>query len=109
VAVVRACPVGSRLSFDHSEPESFVAHFRPWSHRDRATDYEADYYTIDERFVLLAERLTAETALELDHHWHIVGPDGVPLIQSMDDFTIIAVTREFHARLTFPFPKFDII
>ena len=77
-----------------------MEHFRPWSHRSRATDYEADYYTIDDQFVSLANRLTADAALEIDHHLHIIGPDVVPLFQSMDDFTSIALTPDFHARLT---------
>jgi len=55
VALLRACPEGSRLSFDHSEPESFVHTFREWSHRDRPDTFEAEWPSEPEKPDQLSE------------------------------------------------------
>ena len=94
VALLQACPVGSRLSFDHSEPESFVRAFREWSHRDQAEAFEADYYQIDARFIAAIEQAIARGELQLDHHFGIVTPDGRPLCSSMDDFAVVALAED---------------
>lgn len=99
IQVLQACPDGAKIDFAWSEPESFVEQFRPWSHRQNVSAYEADYYVIDRELVALAARLSHEGRLETDHHFCISGPNDEPLIQSFDDFTVIAMTEPFHARL----------
>ena len=94
LALLRACPDGSRLTFHQSEPESFVHAFREWSHRKRSQDFEADHYTIDRRLVAIAERLAAAGELRLDHHFTIVAPDDRLLCDSLDDFTIVTLADD---------------
>jgi len=62
VALLRTCPEGSRLTFDQSEPASFVIAFREWSHRTDINTFEADYYTIDPGFIALVDRSGAKNA-----------------------------------------------
>src|SRR6185369_6104298 len=59
LALLRACPEGSHLTFHQSETEAFVNAFREWSHRENPQNFEADYYAFDRRFTELAERLAA--------------------------------------------------
>ena len=99
IEVLRACPDGAKLDFAWSEPESFVEQFRPWSHRQNVSAYEADYYIIDREFVSQAGRLSNQGRLEIDHHFSIGGPSDEPLIQSFDDFTVIAMTEPFFESL----------
>ncbi|HEX8371894.1 MAG TPA: hypothetical protein VF585_03870 [Chthoniobacterales bacterium] len=99
VALLRACPERSRLSFDQSEPESFVHTFREWSHRHDASTFEADYYSIDAQFVAAVEQLAALGELRLDHHFGIVAPDGRALCHSMDDFTIVTLADDIRHKL----------
>ena len=94
LALVRACPDGSRLTFYQGEPESFVCAFREWSHRKRPQDFEADHYTIDRQLVAVAERLAAAGELRLDHHFTIVAPDDRLLCDSLDDFTIVTLADD---------------
>jgi hypothetical protein len=94
LALLRACPDGSRLTFHQSETESFVHAFREWSHRTRPQDFEADHYTMDRRFVAAAERLAADGELRLDHHFTIVAPDDRLLCDSLDDFTIVTLADD---------------
>ena len=100
VALLRACPEGSRLSFDQSEPESFVHTFREWSHRDRPDTFEADSYSVDSRFIAAVEREIAGGKLQLDHHFGIVAPDGRPLCSSLDDFTVVTLADDIKQRIT---------
>ena len=102
VALLRACPEGSRLSFDQSEPESFVHTFREWSHRNRSTDFEADYYMIDPRFIAAIERELASGKLELYHHFWIVGSDGLALCRSLDDLTVVTLDDQIKKRIQKP-------
>lgn len=99
VAVLRACPEGSRLTFHRSEPESFVQAFHEWSHREHAESFEADYYAIDRRLVELAERLAASGKLELDHHFAILAPDGRSLCDSLDDFTVVSLAEDIRKNI----------
>ena len=94
LALLRACPDGSRLTFHQSETESFVHAFREWSHRKKAQDFEADHYTVDRRFIAVAERLAATGELQLDHHFTIVAPDDRLLCDSLDDFTIVTLADD---------------
>jgi hypothetical protein len=99
VALLRACPEGSRLSFDRSEPEAFVQAFREWSHRDQADTFEADYYRIDARLIAAVEQTIDRGELQLDHHFGIVAPDGRPLCSSMDDFAVVALAEDVKQRI----------
>jgi hypothetical protein len=99
VALLRACPERSRLSFDQSEPESFVHAFREWSHRADPSTFEADYYSIDARFVAAVEQSVARGELMLDHHFGIVAPDGRPLCGSLDDFTVVTLSDDIRNKL----------
>lgn len=99
VGLLRACPEGSRLSFDRSEPESFVQAFRPWSHREDDSTFEADYYRIDSCFVAAVEQAIARGELELDHHFGIVDANGRPLCSSMDDFTVVTLAEDVKSRM----------
>jgi hypothetical protein len=94
VALLRACPEGSRLSFEQSEPESFVHTFREWSYRGRPDTFEADSYSIDSRFIAAVQREIASGKLQLDHHFGIVAPDGRPLCSSLDDFTVVTLADD---------------
>ena len=94
VALLRACPVGSQITFDQSEPESFVRAFGQWAHRSDSKSFEADYYTVDAEFIALAEQLARRGELELDHHFGIASPDGRLLCASWDDFTIMKLADE---------------
>jgi len=99
VTLLRACPVGSRLSFDQSESELFVDAFREWSHRDQTDTFEADSYSIDPRFIASIERKIASGEVRLDHHFWIVAPDGRPLCSSLDDFTVVTLAEEIKQRI----------
>jgi hypothetical protein len=99
VALLRACPGGSRLGFDRSEPEAFVHTFREWSHRDDPRTFEADSYLIDARFILAVERELAGGRLQLDHHFWIASPDGRALCTSLDDFTVITLADDIKERM----------
>lgn len=99
VALLRACPEGSRLSFDQSEPESFVHTFREWSHRDRPDTFEADSYSIDVRFIATVEREITSGKLQLDHHFGIVAPDGRSLCSSLDDFTVVTLADDIKQKI----------
>ena len=105
LAVLRACPEGARLSFDHSEPESFVASFARWAHRDDMTSFEADYYLIDTDLVDAIERAIAAGELELDHHVLITSADGRGLFQGVDDFYDIYLDNEVRRHI----PKDSIV
>lgn len=107
LALLRACPDGARLGFDRSEPESFVDAFREWSHRAQPQEFEADFYTIDRRFVVLAERLAAAGELHLDHHLHILAPDGRLLCGGLDDFTIVTLADDIRERIAAACPPLD--
>lgn len=99
IALLRACPSGSRLTFDACEPESFVHAFRPWSHRSDPKRFEADDYSIDADFVSLAEERGARGELELEHHFGISGPDGRLLCASWDDFMVVKLADDFRNAL----------
>jgi hypothetical protein len=102
LALLRACPEGSRLCFDQSEPESFVHAFRLWSHRNIPETFEADYYTIDREFIIVAERIVAARQLELDHRFDIVAPDGRSLCCSLDDFMIVTLANDIRQKIQPP-------
>lgn len=88
-ALLRACPAGSRLTFDQSEPESFVQAFRRWSFRENAKSFEADYYTIDDEFIASIEERAKGGQLELYAHFGIASAEGELLCASWDDFMIV--------------------
>ncbi len=100
VALLRACPEGSRLSFDQSETESFVHNFREWSHRDDPKSFEADSYSITTRFIETVERGIASGKLELYHHFWIASSDGRALFSSLDDFTVVTMDENIKKRMT---------
>jgi hypothetical protein len=99
IALLRACPPGSRLTFDACETESFAHAFHPWSHRSDPNRFEADEYTIDADFVALSEQLAARGALELEHHLGISGPDGRLLCASWDDFMVVKLADDLRDAL----------
>jgi hypothetical protein len=92
--LLRSCPEGSRLTFDQSEPASFVVAFREWSHRSNVNSFEADYYTIDAGFIALLEKLAASGDLELYSHFGIGSPRGGLLCSSWDEFTVVKLAEE---------------
>ena len=94
LALLRASPDGSRLTFHQDEDEAFVATFRAWSHPEPRRQLEADYYIIDRRFVAEAEKLAAAGHLRLEHHMTLVGPDERLLCDSVDQFTIVTVAED---------------
>lgn len=100
VALLRACPEGSRLGFDQSESESFVHAFREWSHRDKPDMFEADSYAIDARFIAAVEREILSGTLQLYHHFWIVSPEGQALCSSLDDFTVVTLAEDIKQRIT---------
>jgi hypothetical protein len=102
VAVLRACPPGSRLTFDACEPESFVHAFRQWSHRSDASRFEADEYSIDADFIALAEEFAARGELELEHHFGISSPDGRLLCASWDDFMVVKLADDVREAIGIP-------
>ena len=99
VALLRASPEGSRLGFDQSEPESFVHAFREWSHRERPDSFEADYYSIEPRFIAGIEREIASGKLKLYAHFWIVAPDGRTICSSLDDFTVVTLDDETRKKI----------
>lgn len=94
IRLLRACPPGSRLTFDASEPESFVRCFRQWSHRKDPARFEADNYSINNDFIALAEQLAARGELELEHHFGISESDGRLLCASWDDFMVVKLADD---------------
>ena len=99
VAVLRACPEGSHLSFDQSESESFVQQFQRWAHREDPNAFEADYYLIDSSLVEAVEQAITEGELELWHHVFIAGPDGRRLLQGVDDFYDVYLDEDLRRRI----------
>ncbi|GEM_PF-5275510 len=99
IALLHASPPGSRLTFDRSEPESFVHAFRQWSHRSDPESFEADYYTIDAGFIALAEQAAGRDALELDAHLGISSPEGRLLCASWDDFMVVKLAEDMRERI----------
>jgi len=99
VALLRSCPEGSRLTFDQSEPASFVIAFREWSHRTDINTFEADYYTIDPGFIALVDRLVREGHLELYCHFAIGSPRGGLLCSSWDDMRSMKLAPEIEEKL----------
>ena len=99
IALLRACPAGSRLTFHQSETEFFVSTFREWSHRNNSKNFEADYYGFDQRFIELAEQLVAAGALPLDHHFTIVAYDDRLLCDSQDDCTLMMLAEDIKEKI----------
>ena len=99
LALLRACPAGSRLSFDQSESESFVSTFREWSHRDDPSTFEADSYSIDSRFIAAIEREIAGGKLQLYSHFWITAPDRRSLCSSLDDFTVVTLADDIREKI----------
>jgi hypothetical protein len=94
IRLLRACPPGSRLTFDASEPDSFVRAFRQWSHRKDVARFEADEYSINTDFIALTEQLAARGELELEHHFGISASDGRLLCASWDDFMVVTLADD---------------
>lgn len=99
VTLLRACPGGSRITFDQSEPESFVHAFGKWSYREDPNSFEADYYTIDGDFIALAEERAKLGELELYSHFGISSPEGELLCTSWDDFMVVKLTKELEEKI----------
>ncbi len=99
LALLKACPEGSRLTFDQSEPASFVIAFREWSHRSDINTFEADYYTIDPGFIALVKRLVDDGHLELYCHFAIASPRGGLLCSSWDDMRVVKLAPEIEQNL----------
>lgn len=102
VALLRSCPEGSRLTFDQSEPASFVIAFREWSHRSDINTFEADYYTIDSGLIALVDRLVRDGHLELYCHFAIGSPRGGLLCSSWDDMRSLKLAPEIEEKLRDP-------
>ena len=99
IALLRACPTGSRLYLDEGESESFVDTFRAWSHRDQQDRFEANYYTVNNEFIAKAEQLAARGELELYHHFWIHAPDGQRLCSSLDDFVVVRLADDIREKI----------
>jgi len=100
ILLLRACPPGSRLTFDNSELESFVHAFQRWSHRSDPKSFEADYYTLDSDLISLAESLAARNELQLDCHFGISSPDGRLLCASWDDFVVVKLADDIKEEIS---------
>jgi len=94
VLLLRSCPQGSRLTFDQSEPASFVVAFREWSHRSDVNSFGADYYTVDNGLITLVEQLAGDSELELHSQFGIGSPLGDLLCSSWDDFSVVKLAEE---------------
>ena len=99
IALLRACPARSRITFDQSETESFVHAFRKWSYRENPKDFEADHYTMDDEFIALAEERAKKGELELYCHFGIASPEGELLCTSWDDFVIVKLKDELRENI----------
>lgn len=99
LALLRACPEGSRIAFDSSEPDSFVAAFQNWSFRSDPDRFEADYYTIDSGLAAAAERMARGGALDLHSCFDITSPGGELLCACRDGFMVIKLASELAAKL----------
>ena len=99
VALLKACPEGSRLTFDQSEPASFVVAFREWSHRADIHSFEADYYTIDAGFISLVEQLSTRGQLDLYYHFAVGSPRGGVLCSSWDHFVVVKLAEEIEQKI----------
>jgi len=99
VTLLKICPEASRLTFDQSEPASFVIAFREWSHRSDINTFEADYYSIDPGFIALVDRLVREGHLELYCHFAIGSPRGGLLCSSWDDMRVVKLAPEIEQKL----------
>lgn len=99
LALIRACPGGSRLTFDGMEPDTFVAAFHEWSSRSDPDRFEADYYVIDDGFIATAERMARGGALDLHDRLGITSPSGELLCTCRDGFMVIKLARSVAARL----------
>ena len=99
LTLLRICPEGFRLTFDQSEPASFVIAFREWSHRSDINTFEADYYAIDPGFIALVERLVREGHLELYCHFAIGSPRGGLLCSSWDDMRVVKLAAEIEQKI----------
>jgi hypothetical protein len=99
LALLRACPQGSRLTFDQRESAAFVIAFREWSHRSDVNSFEADYYTIDPGLISLMEQLASKSQLELYCHFAIGSPRGGLLCSSWDDFTAVKLDEQIEQKI----------
>ena len=68
-------------------------------HRSASDTFEADYYSIDARFISAVEREIASGKLQLDHHFWIATPDGRLLCNSMDDCTVITFAEDIKKKI----------
>jgi hypothetical protein len=100
IALLRACPPGTRLTFDNSEPESFVHAFQRWSHRSDPKSFEADYYTVDAGLISLAETLAGRGELQLECHFGISSPDSRLLCASWDDFMVVKLADDIKQEIS---------
>ena len=103
LAVLRACPAGTRLDVGQDEGDQWVRQLKQWSYRKRADQYEADYYRIDGQFTESVEQLIRSNPANLSvlHHITVTDQAGRCLLQSMDDFTIITcLDAQIRERLT---------
>lgn len=99
VELLKACPPGSKLSFNHNESEYFVRTFDAWAFRCCSGDFEADFYRVDQSFIDEVERLIGSGSFELDHHFHISGPDDRGLFQGVDDLCEIYIDEEIRKKI----------
>jgi hypothetical protein len=101
LAVLRECPAGCEINFGESEPDHWVERLRPWSHRAKPEQFEADYYTIDEGFITeLASLLEANPAdLDQCHHLWIASDTEGSILDSLDNFTIVNLKGSIEEKL----------
>jgi hypothetical protein len=99
LALIRACPPGSRLAFDGREPDTFVAAFHEWSSRADPDRFEADYYVIDDGFIAAAGRMARGGALDLNDSLAVTSPSGELLCTCREGFMVIRLAPSLAAGL----------
>jgi len=101
IAVINACPDGSKLYLDQCEVDSWVEELRPWSFRENPQNYDADYYVIDKRFKGKTRELIGINPKDLDvcHHIYITSPGGNQLFSSVDNFWQVELSDEIREAL----------
>ena len=88
IAVLNACPDGSKLYLEECEVDSWVEELRPWSFRKNPDIYEAEYYVVNAEFKRKIKELIDNNPIDLDpcHEIFITSPEGDEVFYSVDNF-----------------------
>lgn len=94
--VLENVPEGTKITFDSSEPKSWVEALKPWSYRNDKKQYEADYYIIGKDFIKVVKELIKVElkSFQQIHHLTIYG-DNIQYFKSFDNFDFIHFEKAF--------------